>query len=349
MDDEKGLPKPGRVEVGQRWRWGDAKYTLVGPRMGGIPGFRGLLEGSKDGFGAFNPSDFTSDRMAFLGWADGYGPKAKVMAEDACAFPVSCLGCGGAKGGCPFVCEACFPGWSQYGQRLVDAWEAGARDFPRPRTRETAAEAHAPTEPAKSPPSASQGPQEAFLNRSLPPWALVGKSHQSGTWTIQGDSRIVKLPPEFRYGWPDFYAQERERLLPLDPGGADAMAYTVVDDGKALYSGVHPELPPAAPAPPTRYEVSTNGRDVLQYERLIDPDPVESYPYWRRAGAGAWDGTCPAMVTARKDLALHAHRLNDRIMGRQMIEDGRATAKPAPEPWRPSVLDEDLLCEDAGR
>lgn len=79
---------------------------------------------------------------------------------------------------------------------------------------------------------------------------------------------------------------------------------------------------PVEPVTPTvkRREVSTNGRDWLNYDRLTDADPFEAYR-WRRwmSPLGAWQVTTPP-----EPRGYHGHRWPDHLEQERMVAEEMA-------------------------
>ncbi len=68
---DSGMPKPDRVEVGQRWRGSDAEWIVSEPDAS--QGWWKVR--SPDGRTSYAGPRFFSETGTFLGWAPGYGPE----------------------------------------------------------------------------------------------------------------------------------------------------------------------------------------------------------------------------------------------------------------------------------
>lgn len=136
----------------------------------------------------------------------------------------------------------------------------------------------------------------------------------------------VKVPPEFRYG-----------------GLATAKAVPVI-------FGIDPGAPfPPAPSP-KRY-VSHNGRDWVEYDRLVDADPFESYPF-QRTGTTT-DLRSPGFAARHHAWVMNdlwnRHVAADAVRRFETDFDDGIHLRPRPpnqEPWVPSC-DVDFDIPDA--
>lgn len=136
---------------------------------------------------------------------------------------------------------------------------------------------------------------------------------------LSSDGRRWTVVP---HGWD--YATKRPKPGTSTQGTASVGA-------KSEPTPTAPAEEAKAPLPPLRREVSGDGKHWLPYEQLHDPDPFESYRFWRLVED---DG----LVVTRSRFA--AHMVSDGLKARAMEQFGHA--KAAPEPWRPSDPDGDI-------
>lgn len=133
MSNQAEKPKPA---TGQRWRdnWNGAEYTL-GQRVlsfcdpiNNEEKYRWNIEGDESR--GFLEEYFHSDRLTYLGGPQP-PPSTAVMEATRDGRPVRCLICNGDRGSNRWVCDPCERPWDASKEALVNAWDRGARDFPR--------------------------------------------------------------------------------------------------------------------------------------------------------------------------------------------------------------------------
>lgn len=159
------MEKPSKVEVGQRWQtsYGDVwcVISVDSPLR---------VRRERDGYECNTGlSWFANPHLTYLGPAEPVKAPAPAMEAKLDVWgdlvPVACLSCAGALDSTrAFVCQTCFPSVANNGKwvELRRAWQAGARDFPRP--------ASPPSQPRTGPTSQTDSPREGSLSpaRGLP-------------------------------------------------------------------------------------------------------------------------------------------------------------------------------------
>jgi len=126
--------EPMKVEPGQHWRYNEAKFVVVERHPTG--GWVIEAEGDYRPFGTrywFLDAQFRESCVYLGGPSPSPEGAGRVMEATSSRSPVACLRCGGDKGARLYTCEACCAmiGGTKEWSELADAWDAGARDFPR--------------------------------------------------------------------------------------------------------------------------------------------------------------------------------------------------------------------------
>jgi hypothetical protein len=137
---------------------------------------------------------------------------------------------------------------------------------------------------------------------------------------------------------------EAHSTLLLDPPATTTGAPQQVTPATSEQAATVPRSRGALPAPSKR-EVSHNGRDWTDYDRLTDSDAWEAYRHRRLDGV-----VVAAVVEASRVRIVGRYGMapdevfSVRAKPRSGLVDWRKPHKP--EPWRPSVDETDLLCGD---